>query len=137
MADLCPLCTQYRDINLANHYVAIKMANLGPADPRQPETAYWQAKMTKWGVPEGEARSRLCMNCEHYIATSEMLACVKSGPGARLKASDVVSTWADIPGLPAAVCNRYNITCNSIRTCDDWEAGGPITDSSQSMDPEG
>ena len=134
MAELCPLCTQYRDINLQNHHRALKFANLGPADPRNPEVEFWQAKMKKWKVSEGEARSRLCMNCEHYVATTEMIDCVKTGPGGKLKPSEVVPGWADIPGLPAAVCDRYNITCNSIRTCDDWEEGGPITDKTQGFD---
>ena len=72
----CPLATEYRQINLANHIICIDLANLGPADPRQPNDEFWKAKMKKWVVPEGEARSRLCMNCEHYVATTEMLDCI-------------------------------------------------------------
>lgn len=123
MSDLCPLATMYPEVNLANHLVAIKLANLGPADPRQPSTLYWGDKMIKWNVSEGVARTRLCMNCEHYIDTPENQVCLMTGPGAQLKPSDlpVSPKWADIPGMPSAVCSRYSITCSALRTCDDWE----------------
>jgi hypothetical protein len=79
--------------------------------------------MKRWKVKEGEARSRLCMNCEEYNTDPEMVACVNSGSGAKLKASElpVTPAWADIDGMPSAVCDRYNITCSALRTCWDWE----------------
>lgn len=121
--DLCPVATVYKEVNLANHLQAIKLANLGPADPRQVNTLYWGDKMTLWQVQEGTARARLCMNCEHYIDTPENQVCISSGPGGSLKASELPITpkWADIPGMPAAVCSRWSITCSALRTCDDWE----------------
>lgn len=123
MADLCPVATMYQDINLANHLQAIEYADLGPADPRQPSTEYWMRKQEKWGVTEGMARTRLCMNCAHYKNDPETQDCIIEGPGGQLKASDLPVTprWADIQGMPAAVCSRWNITCSALRTCDDWE----------------
>lgn len=123
MLDQCPLPTEFKQVNLQNHLQCIKLANLGPADPREPSTAFWNAKMKKWGVPEGLARSMLCMNCEHYDFSPEVLDCIKNGQGGKLKASELPVTpkWADIAGMPSAVCTRYSITCSSIRTCDDWE----------------
>ena len=44
MADLIPVCLTYAELNLQNHLTTIKYAALGPADPRQPSTAYWQNK---------------------------------------------------------------------------------------------
>ena len=58
-----PVEAQYKEVNLANHLLAIKLANLGPADPRQPNTLYWGDKIVLWGVQEGVARTQLCMNC--------------------------------------------------------------------------
>jgi len=118
----CPLCTQYPGINIANHVVAVDIANLGPADPAQPSEEFWTAKAKKWGIPIGEARSRLCMNCKEYDNSQENMDCIKKGRGAKIKTSDLPFTpkWADIEGVPAAVCERFNITCTSIRTCDDW-----------------
>lgn len=128
--DLCPIATTSKEINLENHLKCIEVAALGPADPREPSNEFWAAKAQKWGVAEGKARAQLCMNCEHYVATAEMKSCMDGGAGATLKASElpVEPQWADIEGMPAAVCNRWSITCSSLRTCDDWEAGGPITD---------
>lgn len=113
----------YKEVNLANHLLAVKLANLGPADPRQPSSLYWGDKMDLWRVPEGEARSRLCMNCEHYDSRPETIECIKNGEGGTLKASELPLTpqWADIPGMPSANCTRWAITCSALRTCDDWE----------------
>lgn len=122
--DNCPVSSVYAEVNLANHLQCIKLANLGPADPRQPSVAFWDDKMIRWKVREGEARSRLCMNCEEYDDSPEIIDCIKSGQGGTLKASDVDSTWADIPGMPTGNCNRWNITCSALRTCDDWEPVG-------------
>jgi hypothetical protein len=121
--DLCPLPTMYPAINIANHLQCIQLAALGPPDPREPSNVFWADKATKWQVPEGEARSRLCMNCEHYDDSEENIQCIKEGKGGQIKPSGLPVTpkWADIAGMPSAVCTRFNITCSSIRTCDDWE----------------
>lgn len=123
MADFCPPCTVYRDINVSNHLTAIEYAALGPADPREPSTKFWAAKADKWEISEGKARSRLCMNCSHYKNDPESLDCIVSGPGGSLQASELPVTpkWADIEGMPAAICTHWNITCSALRTCDTWE----------------
>lgn len=128
MKDLCPVGTMYRDINEKMHMECIDKAALGPADPRAPSTVFWQDKQTKWQVPEGTARTRLCMNCSHYDNSSEAMACLEAGEGKNLKASElpVEPRWADIEGMPAAVCTRWLITCSALRTCDDWE--DPLVD---------
>mgnify|MGYP003343474851 FL=1 len=119
-----PVASLYKEVNLTNHLQAIKFANLGPADPRQPEVDFWTDKMIRWKVQEGEARSRLCMNCEEYDDSPEVVSAFKSGEGGTLLASDVDPTWADIPGLPTGNCLRWSISCASLRTCDDWEPIG-------------
>jgi hypothetical protein len=128
MTDLLPVPLAYKELNLANHLTCIEYANLGPADPRQPSVLYWGDKMEKWQVPEGVARTRLCMNCAHYDNSPEVLAAMPSAPGAQLKASDLPVTpkWADIDGMPAAICTMWAITCSALRTCDTWE--NPNTD---------
>ena len=120
----CPVEAQYKEVNLANHLLAIKLANLGPADPRQPNTLYWGDKMALWMVEEGQARTQLCMNCGYYDSSPEMLQCIATGEGGTLKPSElpVEPRWADISGMPSAICTRWNITCSALRTCDDWEA---------------
>lgn len=119
MADLCPVPTRFKELNKQGHLDAIKYAALGPADPREPSNEYWADKMEKWGVSEGVARTRLCMNCAHYKNDEETLACVTNGQ--QLKASEVDPAWADIEGGPSAICTMWPITCSALRTCDDWE----------------
>lgn len=123
----CPLPLQDPKINLANHMVAIDQANLGPADPRKPETVFWMKKSELWNTSVGEARTRLCSNCSHYSSTTEMTNCIKNGPGGQIKASNlpVSPQWADVAD-PSGYCDLYDITCTATRTCDNWDAGGPI-----------
>jgi len=123
MDNSCPIATQYKYINLASHLVAIKEANLGPADPREPSAPYWMAKATLWEVPEGVARTRLCMNCANYDNAPQTLSCLATGEGGTLKPSELPVTpkWADIDGMPGGVCTIWNISCSAIRTCDSWE----------------
>lgn len=123
MADLIPIALAYPEINLANHIACIQYANLGPADPRQPSDEYWQAKMDKWQVAEGIARTRLCLNCAHYKNDPETMAAIHGSPGGQMKPSQLPVTpkWADIDSMPQAVCSRWSITCSALRTCDDWE----------------
>jgi starvation-inducible DNA-binding protein len=136
----CPLPLQDAELNVANHLTTIAEHGLGPADPRKPETVFWAAKADLWGVPEAQARTQLCSNCDHYINTTPMMACIKNGPGGEILASNLPLTpkWADIPGSPSGFCNLYDITCTATRTCDSWEAGGPIDDAraaAMGMDP--
>lgn len=123
MDNSCPIATQYKYINLASHLVAIKEANLGPADPRKSSDEYWADKMDAWDVTEGVARTRLCMNCAYYDNSPQTLSCLATGEGGTLKASEIpiVPAWADIEGMPAGVCTVWNISCSALRTCDNWE----------------
>ena len=60
-----------------------------------------------------------------YVALNdpEILQAIPTSPGGQMKASDLPVTpkWADIQGMPSAVCSRWAITCSALRTCDDWE----------------
>jgi hypothetical protein len=53
-----------------------------------------------------------------------MLQYIATGEGGTLKPSElpVEPRWADISGMPAAICTRWNITCSALRTCDNWES---------------
>ena len=70
--DYCPLPLQNNKLNIANHLKTIKEHGLGPADPRQSNVSFWKDKGKTWGITEGDARGRLCANCEHYINTTKI-----------------------------------------------------------------
>lgn len=128
--DNCPLALQSNSLNVKNHLSTIEEYNLGPADPRQPNNEFWAAKAVLWGIPEGDARGRLCANCKYYYNTSEIEDCIDAGPAKNLKASDLPlePKWADIESKPVAYCEKFDITCSPVRTCDAQEMGGPMDD---------
>lgn len=132
MADIsyCPIELQDNSLNVANHLKVIADHGLGPADPTQSNQVFWKDKAAKWMISEGDARARLCANCEHYLNTSEITQCITDGPALGLKASALPLTpkWADIESRPVAFCTLYKITCSPLRTCDDQEPGGPMDD---------
>ena len=130
LLDACPLPLQNNKLNVINHLKTIKLHGLGPADPKQSNAAFWQDKAKKWKTTEGDARGRLCSNCEHYLVTTPIDECITNGPAMSLKASDLPLTpkWADMESRPVAYCMLFEITCSPTRTCDDQELGGPIDD---------
>ena len=129
-AAVCPLPLQDNALNAQNHLDTIANHGLGPADPREPNNEFWQAKARIWNIAEGDARGRLCANCSHFFDTTQIRDCIKNGPAWNLKASDLPlePKWADIESHPVAYCDLYDITCSPIRTCDSQELGGPIDD---------
>lgn len=130
---VCPLPLTDVSINIANHLDTIENYGLGPADPRQPNNDFWAAKAVLWGIAEGDARGRLCMNCNHYWDTTQVRECIRTTDTYNLKASALPLTprWADIESHPVGYCDLYDITCSPIRTCDSQEPGGPIDDERQ------
>ena len=126
----CPMPLQVNKLNVVNHLDTIKKHGLGPADPRQSNMAFWEDKAKKWQTTEGDARGRLCANCEHFMDTSEIDECIVNGPAKTLKASALPLTpkWADIESKPVAYCEKFDITCSPVRTCDAQEMGGPMDD---------
>ena len=130
MYDNCPLPLQNNKLNIKNHLKTIKEHGLGPADPRQSNDAFWADKAKKWGGTAGDARGRLCANCEHYINTTQIQDCIDNGPAKNFKTSSVPNNppLVDIESKPVAYCALYHITCSPVRTCDSQEMGGPIDD---------
>lgn len=121
--DNCPFALQSNSLNIKNHLNTIKQHGLGPADPLDRNTSFWQDKAVMWGISEGDARGRLCNNCEYYFDTPQIRDCVENGPAKDLKASalPLIPPWADIEEQPIGYCEKWDITCSPIRTCDDQE----------------
>ena len=126
--DYCPLPLQNNKLNIKNHLKTIKLYGLGPVDPRIPNTQFWRDKAERWDVTEGDARGRLCANCEHYLQTTKILDCIDSTQAKDFKTSMVDPSIVDIESKPVAYCMLYEITCSPTRTCDSQELGGPIDD---------
>jgi len=128
--DVCPLPLQSNSLNIKNHLKAIDEYGLGPANPTIPNDEFWQDKASKWNVPVGDARGRLCSNCRFYVNASVIKNCIANLPAKDLKASALPLTpkWKDIESTPQAYCVALDITCSPVRTCDIQNMGGPIDD---------
>lgn len=123
MEDKLPAQLLYPEVNVANHLLAIQYEALGPIDPREPNPEFWAAKVEKWQVLEGEARTRLCMNCAHYDNSPEIVEYMQSTwEPIKLQELPIDPAPVDIPGDLSACCTRWTITCTAMRTCDAWEA---------------
>ena len=128
--DVCPLPLHSNSLNIKHHLKAIEYDGLGPGNPTIPNDEFWQDKATKWNVPIGDARGRLCSNCRFYVNATVIKDCIAALPAKDLKASGLPLTpkWKDIESTPQAYCTLLDITCSPVRTCDHQLMGGPIDD---------
>jgi hypothetical protein len=120
----CPEVLQNKSLSIKNHRICIIQANLGPANPRAPETIFWILKSTKWNISENAARQMLCGNCGHYWKTKFIDDCMKKYE--QVTPPEVDPSWVDTNDS-VGYCDEWDIPCTASRTCDTWEPGGPIT----------
>jgi len=122
---MCPIATIYAGTNISNHIACNVIASYGPPDPTESNDDFWKDKANRWSIPLGEARSRLCMNCNNYDNSEYTMRCISKGNGAKVKVSDIpfVPRWVDTDA-PKAVCTRFNLVTTSIRSCEDWIGHG-------------
>ena len=117
----CPAATSDIALNLKNRQKAIETAHYGPANPQEPNEAFWSQKAKMWGVTSAEARTMRCGNCAAFNVSPKMLNCIRDG--------------LPVEGDPEAVigagqlgyCQMFAFKCASARTCDAWVVGGPIS----------
>ena len=88
--------------------------NLGPtrtAIDKHANTAFWTKIAKAWGIPEEEARRRLCANCEYFDNTPEALKEMESIPNNELDKDGGGRGW----------CHKFEFICHNLRTCQAWE----------------
>lgn len=125
----CPIATQDVKTNLKNRDWAFKNVGYGPANPNEPNSAFWNAKANEWQTEVKQAKSMRCGNCSAFIQTPEMLECIRSGidEDKQSYAEDVIES----AGL--GFCELFDFKCADTRTCNAWLIGGPITESNMEM----
>jgi len=124
----CPEVLMDKKMSIFNHRVCITKADLGPANPKMPETIFWLMKSAKWNVSECAAREMICGNCGHYWKTKFIDDCMKKYE--QVTPPEVDPAWVDT-GESGGYCDEWDIPCTHSRTCDTWEPGGPITDATK------
>ena len=123
----CPLPMTNKQLNIDNHMVAVEEANLGPARPSSPGV-YWMERADRLGISETESRAQQCQNCHYYVNTPQIQSCYSTNKAAgNIPIETEINPSWEVVSDPAGYCVKFDITCTPIRTCDEWEAGGPIT----------
>ena len=128
-AKKCPLATQDININIKNRQKAINEQGYGPLNPLEPNEKFWAKKVQMWQLDDvSEAKKSLCGNCAAFDKSEEMLKCIAQGIGSD---DDPAST---IEAGDLGYCKFLKFKCASLRTCDAWVVGGPITEDQISKD---
>lgn len=84
--------------------------HLGAKDPANPGD-FWVKIAEFWDMPEEEAQSRRCGNCEYFDNTLEAKNAMKVVP----------MTQFDKNGGERGYCHKYTFICHDLRVCDQWE----------------
>lgn len=116
--DQCPVETQDIKANLANRQKAVDVAHYGPANPQEPNDAYWQAKADQFKTTLAEAKTMRCGNCAAFNVSPRIKDCINKGIGAD---AGEVQMAGDL-----GYCEFFDFKCAAKRTCDAWVVGGPI-----------
>jgi hypothetical protein len=118
----CPPATQDIELNLKNRQKAIDENNYGPLNPQLPNDEYWQRLADKWKTNDIESvKKSLCGNCAAFDITSKVMNCIEKGIGD-------IDAKATVDAGDLGYCQFLKFKCASLRTCDAWVVGGPITD---------
>ena len=124
--DRCPPATQDIGLNLKNRQKAINEYGYGPLNPLEPNEKFWAKKQQMWQLDSiDDAKKSLCGNCAAFDVSKDSIACIERGIGddsGSENPHDVVEA-GDL-----GYCRFLKFKCASLRTCDAWVVGGPITE---------
>ncbi len=130
----CPSATQDIKMNTDNRNAARENHSYGPLNPAKPSIEFWQSIAEKWNATTDEAMSSRCANCVAFDESPRMKDCMP------LVDEELDRKFPDdVPGLDKSqhpiqfgYCWMHHFKCLSVRTCDTWAGGGPITDNETS-----
>jgi hypothetical protein len=130
--DSCPPATQDIGLNLKNRQKAINEYGYGPLNPLEPNEKFWAKKQQMWQLDSiDDAKKSLCGNCAAFDISKDAIACIERGIGddsGSENPHDVVEA-GDL-----GYCRFLKFKCASLRTCDAWVVGGPITEQSEQLE---
>ena len=109
----CPAATKDVELNTKNRNATIENHMYGPLNVDEPGD-YWKKIADKWDTSEKAAKKSLCGNCVAFDISPRMKECM---PG------EVSEGEGEL-----GYCWMHHFKCHSLRTCDTWAKGGPITD---------
>lgn len=111
----CPRATKDIKFNTKNRNAAIKDEDIkyGPLNIDEPAD-YWEKVAEHWDTSVEAAKKSKCANCIAFDISPRMKECM---PG------EVSEGEGEL-----GYCWMHHFKCHSLRTCDTWAKGGPITD---------
>lgn len=127
----CPVATQDIKTNLENRQKAIDEYGYGPLNPDLPNTKFWMKKVDEWNLDSAnEAKQSLCGNCAAFDQRQKTLDCIAQG----IDSDQPNDAEGVIEAGDLGYCKFLKFKCASLRTCDAWVTGGPLTDDVKSVD---
>ena len=122
----CPPATQDIGLNLKNRQKAINEYGYGPLNPLEPNVKFWAKKQEMWQLDSIEdAKKSLCGNCAAFDVSKDSIACIEKGIGNDSGSEDPHDV---VEAGDLGYCRFLKFKCASLRTCDAWVVGGPITE---------
>ena len=120
---VCPKPAKSIKLNTLNRDRGIKEDHImyGPLNITEPGD-YWEKIAKKWKTSESAAKKSLCGNCVAFDISPQMEDCM---PG---------EVEEDEDGGRLGYCWMHHFKCHSLRTCNTWAKGGPISTNEVSTD---
>jgi hypothetical protein len=127
-SDSCPAATQDIDLNLENRQEAIDEYGYGPLNPNLDDTGknddFWQSIADTFNADIEAAKESRCGNCAAFNLTSRVKDCITKGIGMY----DGADPFESVKAGDIGYCQFLKFKCASMRVCNAWVSGGPITD---------
>ena len=124
--DRCPPATQDIGLNLKNRQKAINEYGYGPLNPLEPNVKFWAKKQEMWQLDSiNDAKKSLCGNCAAFDVSKDSIACIEKGIGQDSPGQDPHDV---VEAGELGYCRFLKFKCASLRTCDAWVVGGPISE---------
>ena len=124
----CPAATQDIDLNLENRQKAIDEYGYGPLNPNLDDTgkndSFWQSIADTFNTDIEAAKESRCGNCAAFNLTSRIKDCIAKGIGM----NDGADPFESVEAGDIGYCQFLKFKCASMRVCNAWVSGGPITD---------
>jgi len=122
----CPPATQDIALNLKNRQKAIDEYGYGPLNPLEPNVKFWAKKQDMWQLDSiDDAKKSLCGNCAAFDVSKDSIACIEKGIGQDSLGQDPHDV---VEAGELGYCRFLKFKCASLRTCDAWVVGGPISE---------
>jgi len=120
---VCPKPAKSIELNTVNRDRGIEKPHImyGPLNITEPGD-YWEKIAKKWKTTEKAAKKSLCGNCVAFDISPQMEECM---PG---------EVEEDADGGRLGYCWMHHFKCHSLRTCNTWAKGGPISTDKVSTD---